>query len=280
MATAETSIDVHDTGSARVTLPSRVEVLAATDQAVHQLTADLLTLSADAWAIPACGSWTVDETVAHLALGPIAYSVITEQMATGGTEQLFDVTDPDFTEAQAELIGTAEPDERIDAIEGSFGQFTEAAREVPDEQLLEATWTPEGIMPVVAGLSIALNELVVHGYEVRTATGLEPLPAAANPDALAAFTVYACTGLIKAGGWPAIELDVSGSGPVVVAWDGDRVVLGADVEPQVRLGSPAGVFALLLWGRLSLDAARSQYGVTVTGSAEGAEAFLAAARPF
>lgn len=269
-------------GPAVLPLPPKIEVLAATDRAVRRLVADLSSLPADAWSRPACGSWNVDETVAHLSLGPIAYAVIIEQMAEGGQDELFDVTDPEFAESQNDLIGTAEPQERIDAVVGAFHQFSEAAFDIPEEQLTELTWTPEAIMPVAAGLGIALNELVVHGYEVRTATGLDPLPVEGNPAALAAFTIYAFTGLVRDGGWPPIELAVGGALPVTVAWNGERTELHAvpHSETAARIECGAGVLALLLWGRLSLTEARQRFDVIVTGDADAAERLFATAKAF
>jgi uncharacterized protein (TIGR03083 family) len=262
-----------------VALPSREEVLAATDMAVRKLVADLETLSPDAWTVAACGAWTVDQTVAHLALGPIAYGAITDQMTEGGVEQLFDVTDPEFAETQLDLMGVAEPQERLDSVVGAFGQFAEAAWDVPAERLNDLTWTPEGVMPVAAALAIALNELVVHGYEVRLAAGIDPLPPAGDPAALAAFALYACTGLIREGGWLPVEVALGPAGPVVVSWDTERAVLQSGVDAAVRLQCSPGVFALLLWGRLTLDQAQA-HGLLIDGPEAAVEAFIAATRPF
>lgn len=273
MTTAEKS------GAAALILPTKQDVLDATNAAVEKLTAELAALPADAWKRPACGEWNVDQTVAHIGLGPIAYGNMIDQMTEGGQDELFDVTDPDFAEMQNDLIGEAEPQERIDSVIGAITQFTEGAATVPDDRMAELTWTPEGIMPVAAALGIALNELTVHSFEVRTATGLDPLPAEGNPAALTAFTVYAFSGLIRNGGWPAVELTVSGNQPVVLAWDGERAVVGADAEPQVRVSCGAGVLALLLWGRLSVEQAK-EHGLVVDGPADGIESLFAAAKPF
>lgn len=266
-----------------VILPTKEEILAATDQATRRLLVDLYVVPPEAWGNKACGDWTVDETVAHLALGPIAYAVILDQMVEGGQEELFDVTDPEFVDSQKELMGEATPTERMESVAGALGQFNEAGWGVPDEKLTELTWTPEAIMPTGAALGIALNELVVHGYEVRVATGLDdPLPAGADPTALAAFALYACTGLVRSGGWAPVEVAIGSAKPVVFSWDGEKNVMSApgDSSPEARLQCGPGVFALLLWGRITVDEAREKFGLTVEGPVDTVESFFAAARTF
>lgn len=264
----------------QVALPTRNAVLDATDRAVRRLVEDLGAIPEQAWSNRACGEWTIDQTVAHISIGPLAFCQMVEQMATGGVTELFDATDPEFSEAQTELMGTAEPFERIESVSGAFAQFAESAWEVPSALLSEPTWTPEGIMPAAAALAIGLNELSIHGYEIRSAAGLDPLPDEGNPAELAAFTLHACSGLIREGGWPAIEVVLGDDEPVLLAWSDGRVVLDADSTPEVRLETTAGLFALMLWGRLTLDDAMARFDAKVDGGAEGVRDFFAASRPF
>lgn len=56
------------------------DVLAETIAALSRVVELLEGLSAVAWAAPACGDWTLDQAVAHLAIGPIAYLEIIDQI--------------------------------------------------------------------------------------------------------------------------------------------------------------------------------------------------------
>lgn len=265
------------------TLPLREGVLAATHVAVQQLLDDLSSLPVDAWSRQACGVWSVDQTVAHLALGPIAYAEIVDQITLGGREALFDPTDPGFAEAQEVLMGQAEPADRLDALESAFQQFADTVRGIPTGMLGQLTWTPEGVMPAVAALGIGLNELIVHGFDIRRAAGSDPRLRTVGFDALGGFAIHALAGLVRRGGWSAIGVSVRGMEPVVLSWDTDRVVLEPRNarDPVATLECEAAVLSLLTWRRLSLDEARRRYGLIIRGHEEDAVAkLLAGTRPF
>lgn len=277
--TAQTAPATHPVTRQRVP-----DVLAETSAALSRVVKLLEGLSAVAWAAPACGDWTLDQTAAHLAIGPIAYLEIVDQVVAGTQEPLFDVTDPEFTEAQLDMFGEASPQDRTDALLGSFGQFTAAAEQVPEGLWDQLTWTPEGSMPASAALAIGLNELTVHEFDIRRAAGL-PLDVPSGGGApLAPFALYALAGLISQGGWPPLELAIEGSTPVLLRWvDGAAELTRSEPhnpDDVAMLACGAAVLSLLTWKRLSLADAAQAGLATVAGPQEGVDAVFAACASF
>jgi len=260
------------------------DVLAATGTTLSRV-ADLLTdLPITAWDAPACGDWTVDHTAAHLAVGPIAYLEIIDQIAAGTQDQLFDVNDPEFSEAQLIMFGEAVPQDRIDALRGAFAQFTAGAEQVPQALWDQVTWTPEGLMPAAAALGIGLNELTVHEFDIRRAAGL-PLQVPSGTDtALTPFALCALAGLIHQGGWPPLKLAIEGSAPVLLRWVDRAAELTKpdqdDPDDLAMLACGPSVLSLLTWQRLSrADAAKAGLA-TVTGTKADVDEVFSACRSF
>lgn len=259
-------------------------VLEATRQAVARTAGLLASLPEPRWTAPACGTWSVDQTAAHLAIGPIAYLEIVDQILAGGQEPLFDVTDPEFAEAQLIMFGEASPQERVEALNGSFGQFVAAAQQVPESVADRPTWTPEGVMPAAAALGIGLNELTVHEFDIRTAAGLPVDVAYPWAAALGPFAMHALAGLISEGGWHPLELAVEGCPLMLLSWGGRsaelRTSLPHESDPMAALACDAAVLALLTWGRMSLEEAASAGLATVAGHRRNVDAVFAACTSF
>jgi uncharacterized protein (TIGR03083 family) len=267
-----------------VTRHSVPDVLEATRTALSRVTGLLTNLPSKAWAAPACGDWTVDQTAAHLAVGPIAYLEIIDQIGAGTRDELFDVNDPEFSEAQLIMFGNAVPQDRIDALQGSFAQFICGVQQVPDALWDQVTWTPEGLMPAAAALGIGLNELTVHEYDIRRAAGL-PLQVPSGTDtALTPFAVYALAGLIQQGGWPPLELAIEGSTSVLLRWVDGAVELTKpephDPEESAMLACGPSVLSLLTWKRISLANAAKAGLATLAGPQVDVDAVFAACRSF
>lgn len=250
-------------------------VLSATTTAAQRLADDLQRAAESAWSTPACGSWTVDQTVGHLVLGPVAYLEIIDQVAAGTQTPLFDPTDESFAEAQLTMMGEATPDERIDGLVSSFALFTDAAADL-DENVLDATtWTPEATMPVLDALAIGLNELAVHGFEVREAAGLPHAVDAPEMDALAGWALHAVTGLVRGGTWGPIGLTVGGRGVVVRPSESGAVVEAATpgTRTAVTVRCSPAVLSLVSWGRLTFEEAEARGWVVVDGNREALAGF-------
>jgi uncharacterized protein (TIGR03083 family) len=256
-------------------------VLSSTRAAARRLARDLQAVDPGVWARPACGEWTVDQTVGHLVLGPVAYLEIIDQIVAGTDHVLFDVTDADFAEAQLEMMGEATPDERIDSLVSGFDLFIDSAATIPAEALAGTTWTPEAVdMPVVAALAIGLNELIVHGFEIREAAGVPTEPDLPETRAIRAFAIHALAGLVR-GDVPPIELRVEGGEPVTLWASEDGSVFGAgesDLVASVTC-SPA-VLALLSWGRLDFEEASRRGWATISGDHDAVRQLAAAVHPF
>jgi uncharacterized protein (TIGR03083 family) len=267
-----------------VTRHSVPDVLEATRTGLSRVTALLTDLPIAVWNAPACGEWTVDHTAAHLAVGPIAYLEIIDQIGAGTQDELFDVNDPEFSEAQLIMFGEAVPRDRIDALRGSFAQFIAGIEQVPEALWDEVTWTPEGLMPAAAALAIGLNELTVHEFDIRRAAGL-PLEVPSGTDtALTPFAVYALAGLIHQGGWQPLELAIEGSTSVVLRWVDGTVELTKprpnDPDDLAMLACGPSVLSLLTWKRLSLADATKAGLATVAGPKVDVEAVFSACRSF
>jgi uncharacterized protein (TIGR03083 family) len=211
----------------------------------------------------------------------VAYLEMIDQIVVGGQEALFDVTDPAFADAQLEMMGEAEPDERLDSLLGAFGLFIDAAAEIPAEALDASTWTPEAAeMPVLGALAIGLNELVVHGFEVREAAGLPSDVDAPETLALRDFALHALTGMVRGDVAP-IELRLSGGDPVTVSASGGGVALGAgDADPVATVTCGPAVLALLTWGRIDIDEAARRGWLSISGDLDAVRQLAASVHPF
>ena len=131
-------------------------------------------------------------------------------------------------------------------------------------------------MPLEIGLCIPLNELIVHGWDIRRLLGGPAEPDAGSAQLLVPYLASALGAFVAPGavGRP-LALDIGGQHWTLEAGpEGVRVAGGADAEASLK-ADPA-TFLLFVWGRITLDEARVR-GMDVSSEAVP---LLGALRPF
>jgi uncharacterized protein (TIGR03083 family) len=250
------------------TLPDVHRVAALTRREAEALAEVLEGLSPDQWARPGCGDWTVDQVTGHMGIVPSSVQPWYEAAIAGEEVEPFDLRDPEFQETQLDMIGEAEPEERIEGIRYAYPTCADYLDSLDAASLDLPTWTPEGVLPLRIAARILLNELYLHGFDIRRAAGLDdrcdtevavallPHTMAILPDVLRAARDLPGT-LALVGGERRWTVSPAATGVTVTEGD-------APAAATVRLDPRELV--LLVWGRISLDEAVSR-GATVEGDA-------------
>lgn len=227
--------------------------------AVRQSAADVgaLLRSVKQPSAPALGEWTVAELAAHLS-----HSLdVVGAMAQGGGALVTDMWDLSATTRML-VAGEAErdPSQLADRIEASARRLSDDAGDAQET----FSWVLAGVnVPLSVLVCHALNELIVHGYDLATADGrrwkvnrdhsalvltgfLFPIAARLGGvmvDKAAAAGVRTCMDIRLRGG----------RGRAVFCFDdGDLTVTPAPTGPvDCHLSVDPAAFLLVAWGRVS-----------------------------
>lgn len=257
------------------------DIAAATRLEAEKLAEILGSAPVGSWGKVCCGNWTVDQVAGHLGIVPSTIQGLFQDTLEGVEIEPFDVTSDDFQEAQLDLIGEGEPTDRLEAVLAAYGAFADFASSIPAERLEEPVWTPEGVMPLGIGLCIPLNELVVHGWDIRCCLGGPRELDAGSAELLVPYVMRALSAFVAPDALVRpLSLNVSGQ-----HWTLEGGPRGVEVEgggdPEASLQAPSlkadpATFVLFAWGRITLDEAR------VRGMAVNSDGIrlLDALRPF
>jgi uncharacterized protein (TIGR03083 family) len=245
------------------TVPEVQHVAALTRRESEALAAVLEGLSAEQWKLPACGDWTVDQVTGHLGIVPSSVQQWYDAAIEGEEVEPLDMRDPEFQETQLDMIGEAEPEDRIEGVRYAYGAAADYLAELGAESLDLPTYTPEGMLPLSLAARISLSELFVHGFDIRRAAGLDD-----RGDAEVAGAVLPHSAAVL----PAFLERVRDLAAPVELAAGERrwtVAPAADGLTVTEGGSGAGTtlrldprdLVLLVWGRISLADAVARGGV-------------------
>lgn len=254
-----------------------LDVAAATRAEAGKLAEVLESAPPGFWGKACCGDWTVDQVVGHLGIVPSTIQGLFQDTLDGIEVEPFDATSEDFQEAQLDLIGEGEPADRVEAVLAAYGAFADFASSVSsDRRLREPAWTPEGVMPLEIGLCIPLNELIVHGWDIRLLLGGPTEPDAGSAELLVPYLARALGAFIAPGtGGRPLALDIGGQSWTLEAGP-EGVQVEGGVSAEASLKADPATFLLFVWGRITLDEARAR-GMDVNREAVR---LLNALRPF
>ena len=267
------------------TLADRVALIQAE---LARLTQDLHALPADAWRQPsACAQWQIQDVVAHLT-GAAAFYIDTLSRGLQGDSA------PSAGFPAAGTVNAA-------AMAAPIAQMALATREQPATQVLatfEATLTrlhvlltgvssndwerpcyhPWRLMPVRQFLAMTLQELVLHGWDIRSRVAPK---AALAPESLPALLELIATshtsGFLTWAFRPGSRLStpvryrfaVTGAVPsrvdIVVEGDHAAIAEAGDTAASVTFHCDPETYVLVMYGRLSLEAARAMGRLRVEG---------------
>ncbi len=255
-------------------------VAALTRRESEALATVLEGLSAEQWRLPACGDWSVDQVTGHLGIVPSSVEQWYDAAVAGEEVEPLDMRDPEFQETQLDMIGEADPQDRIDGVRYAYGSAADYLDALDPGSLGLPTYTPEGMLPLTLAGRISLSELFVHGFDVRRAAGLDDRGDAEVAEALLPHAMAVLPSFLAGAG----DLEA----PVEVVAGEQRWTLapaspGVTVEEGAAGGgtrlriAPADL-VLLVWGRITLAEARTR-GAGVDGDAAALERLLAQLDP-
>src|SRR5262249_23378566 len=267
------------------TFADRITLLKAESARIKQY---LHTLPPDAWDRPsACTQWQVRDVIAHLVGVAEVYTGFVAPRIQGDPSP-----PPGWLPAGmgSAMAGAEQTAQRSIAARERLGDQMLAAYDAADEQLnhLLAGLSPQdrakpcylsgGLVSAQHFIDLRLKELAVHEWDIRSC--LEPnahLSPASLPAIMTTIAGSMASGSIPWAFWPGSRLPtpiryrfvVTGPIPyrttLVVA--GDRVDLeeARDAAVDVTFHCETETFVLLLYGRLTLEAALDQGRVVVEG---------------
>ena len=254
-------------------------VAALTRRESESLAAVLEGLTAEQWRLPACGDWTVDQVTGHLGIVPSSVQQWYDAAIEGEEVEPVDMRDPEFQETQLDMIGEADPEDRVAGVRYAYGAAADYIDELGADSLDLPTYTPEGMLPLGLAARISLSELFVHGFDIRRAAGLDDrgdqeVAAAVLPHSAAVLASF----LTGARDLAAPVGLAAGDRSWTVAASAERVTVSEGGGAGTTLRCDPGELVLLVWGRISLADALAR-GATVDGDPASLEALLAQLDP-
>jgi uncharacterized protein (TIGR03083 family) len=198
----------------------------------------------------AVGVWSIGETAAHVS-GSSDYFL----HAARGDGRLERLDEVDATNARA-LAEDPERDPRrlADRLERGETVLVDFARQADGDPLVRPFAGVE--VPLSTLLGIELGELLVHGFDIATAAGLNwPIDPAAARLTLQAYwplVPYTLDTTQAHGVRLALELRIRGLQPVVVSIDNDQMTVHDPngVRVDAHLAATPVAYLLLMWNRI------------------------------
>lgn len=249
-------------------------VAALTRRESESLAGVLEGLAPEQWALPGVGDWTIDQVTGHLGIVPSSIQQWYEAAVAGEEVEPIDLRDPEFQETQLDMIGEADPEDRIAGVRYAYGAAADFLAELDSGSLDAPTYTPEGTLPLVIAARISLSELYVHGFDVRRAAGLDDrgdseVAAALLPHTMAVFPAFLAGADLAA---PLGVVAEERSWTLASGASGVTVTEGAAGGGTVLRIDPRDL-VLLVWGRIPLSEALRR-GAAIDGDAAAVERLL------
>jgi len=266
------------------------EVFALISAEAAQLQAFLASLRPEEWSRPsACAGWTVGDVVAHVTQGAQTWSEAIPRARAG------DCNPPPGQSPlrPGERGSTATAQRAIDFRQGmgetallqafvsAYQRFHQVLLDLQPEDWYKPCFHRRGVLPIRDYVGLRLQELAIHGWDMRTA-----FDAAA---ALSERPLPVLVGLAQR--WlsntfhPAPQLavsiryrfDISGPVPIqqdmLVSQESFHLVPATDSGADVTFRCHTGDYILLVYGRLPLDRAVDARRLEIEGNREQALLF-------
>jgi uncharacterized protein (TIGR03083 family) len=263
------------------------EVIELISAEASQLQDFLAGLHPEEWSRPsACAGWTVGDVTAHLTQGARTWSEAITRAKAGD----FDPPPGQPPLRPGERGSAATAQRAIDFRQG-MGEAALLQAFVSDYQRLHQvllTLQPDdwdkscfhrrGVLPVRDYVGLRLQELVIHGWDMRTAfndaaaLSESPLPVLVGlAQRWLSNTFHPVPHLVAPVRY---RFDVPGPAPlrqdVLVSQDSFHLVLAADSSADVTFRCRTGDYILLVYGRLPLDRAVDTGRLEIAGNREQA----------
>ena len=267
------------------TLADRV-VLVQAESA--RLTQYLHALPADAWHQPsACTQWQIQDVVAHLTMAAEFYidtvsrglrgdTAPPEGFPSAGTVNAAAMAEPlaQMALATRDQLGA----QVLTTFEATVTRLHSLLAGVSSQEWEHPCYHPWRLMPVQQFLAMSLQELVLHGWDIRSHlapdTSLSPESLPALLDLIATSRT---SGFLSWAFRPGPRLStpvryrfaVTGTTPsqvdIVVEGDQAHITEAGDMAASVTFHCDTETYVLVMYGRMSLEAARALGRLRIEG---------------
>lgn len=266
------------------------EILPLIQTEAARLRTDLAALKTSGWLQPsACAAWTVGDVVAHLTQGARTWSAsLTRAMAGDagpppGEQPLQSGERGSDASAQRAIAyrQSLTADALLQAYTTSYADLQQVLGRLTPAHWPQPCYHRRGTMLVGDYVGLRLQELLVHGWDIRSAFDAAALPGILPPTVLQRMVQRWLTNTFRA--TPALtaplryRFDITAPVPlahdVVVRSDGMQCLPVATEAADVTFHCATGVYVLLVYGRLSLEAALQTGQMRVSGDQQRAALF-------
>lgn len=255
-----------------------------------QLHTDLATLDTAGWARPsACAAWAVGDVLAHLTQGAHTWSAsLTRAMAGDagpppGEQPLRSGERGSEATAQRAIAfrQSMTPQALLQAYVESYTQLQQVLARLTAAHWQQPCYHRRGTMLVCDYVGLRLQELLVHGWDMRSASDAAARPAVPPTAVLLRLVQRWLTNTFRATPTPTAPVryrfDITAPAPlqheVLASQDGVQITTTSDAPADVTWRCVAGDYLLLVYGRLALEPALSTGRITITGNRQQALLF-------
>jgi uncharacterized protein (TIGR03083 family) len=266
------------------------EVIDLISSEASQLQGFMTDLDPEAWSRPsACAGWTVGDVFAHVTQGADTWSETITRAIAGdanpppGQRLLRPGERGSEVTAQRAIALRQEKGEKalLQAFAAGYERLHQVLLGLQPADWDKPCFHRRGILPTRDYVGIRLQELAIHGWDIRSAFDeAAPLSARPLPVLLERAQRWLANTFSPAASVPAplrYRFDLSGPAAVrqdvLVSQDGFRIEPVADTRADVMFRCDTGNYVLLVYGRLPLERALGTGRLTIDGSRELASLF-------
>jgi len=255
-----------------------------------QLQNFMIRLDTEAWSRPsACSGWTVGDVLAHVTQGASTWSASITRAVAGDAnppagEQTLRPGERGSEVTAQRAIAFRQGLEKaalLHAFADGYQHLQQVLLSLPAEDWDKPCYHRRGVLPIRDYVGIRLQELTIHGWDIRvafdTAATLSERPLPALLGVAQRWLANTFRPLPDLAESIRYRFDVSGPAPlqqdVLVSQDSfhREPVVGTDADVTFRCNT--GNYLLLVYGRLTLDRAVDTGRLQIEGNREQASLF-------
>ena len=271
------------------TAPNMQETIALLRSESAALAEFLAGLDSEGWARQsACDAWTVADAAAHIAQGSQGSSLSLTRARNGESEppegqRLLDAGDrasePTAERAIAFSTGKDAP-ELIQAYRDGADQLVQTVMELQLDDWEKPSFHRRGIIPVHENVTRRIQEIAIHGWDIRSA--FDPAAEISEAGAQEIATVAhrwlgVCFVPLEGGANARFRFDVSGPNAfkedVVLEGDAFGIEPAGEATPDVTFRANTSAYVLLVYGRLDISSGSTPVQLEIDGPLEKALLF-------
>ena len=271
------------------TAPDMKETIALLRSEADSLAEFLAGLDTEGWGRQsACDAWTVADAAAHIAQGSQGSSLALVR-AQGGDpsppegQRLLDAGDraSESTADRAKAFSAGkEASELIQAYREGSDRLVETALGLRPEDWEKPSFHRRGIIPVHENITRRIQEIAIHGWDIRSA--FDPAAEISEAGAQEIATVAhrwlgVCFVPVEGGANARFRFEVSGpnafSEDVVLEGNSFLIEPAGDATPDVTFRANTSAYVLLVYGRLDISSGSTPVQLEIDGPLETALLF-------